>query len=90
MAKKKEGITKKAAKGSGKIAGDIAKGAIVGAATSIAAGAIVNVVEEKKLKEKAIKKAKESKKKLDESGIVERTKKETKKKFGKIRKRSES
>ncbi len=87
MTDKKEGLTKKAAKGTGKLAADVTKGAVVGAGTAIVTDAVISAVKEKKVHEKAIKKASESKKKLDDSGILDKAKGGVGKKLGKIKKK---
>ncbi|MHA2272284.1 MAG: hypothetical protein ACXACI_10500 [Candidatus Hodarchaeales archaeon] len=86
---KKDGITKKIVKAGGKAAVDLAKDTVISTATSVAVDSAKDVIEEKQLKEKAMAKAEESKKKLDESGAVDRAKNGVGKKLGKLRRKSE-
>lgn len=86
---KKDGITKKIVKAGGKVVVDVAKDTVISTATSVAVDSAKDVIEEKQLKEKALAKAEESKKKFDESGAVDRAKTGVGKKFGKLRRKSD-
>ncbi|MFX0115990.1 MAG: hypothetical protein ACFFB3_15680 [Candidatus Hodarchaeota archaeon] len=86
---KKGGITKKIAKAGGKMAVDMAKDTVISTATSVAVDTAKDIAEEKKLKEKAFQKTEEVKKKLDESGAVDRVKVEADKKLAKLKRKKD-
>lgn len=86
---KKDGITKKVVKAGGKMVVDVAKDTVIATATSVAVETAMNVAEEKQLKEKALQRAEETKKKIDESGAVDRTKAGVGKKLGRLRRKSD-